>query len=344
MAGENSIRVLPALSATILTAAALYFAGGIFAPVAVSLFVMAIVWPLQKTLEARIPRLFAWLFTLATTIVVISAFAWLIAWSFGMVGRWLLANINRFYALYGLTTEWLDGHGIFVAGQLGERFNVLSLVRLFQDIALRINGLVGFALMVLIFTMLGLLEVGDFRHKLQSFRHGMNADRLLEVATGIARKFRKYLLVRTGASILTGLVVWGFTLALNIELAAAWGVIAFALNYIPVLGPLFATVVPTLFTAAQFESWQMALLVFLGLNVIQFVIGSYLEPRFSGSALAISPFVVVLAVFFWTFLWGIPGAFIGVPVTIAMLSACELSPASRWIATLLAGPPPPDKD
>jgi predicted PurR-regulated permease PerM len=43
-------------------------------------------------------------------------------------------------------------------------------------------------------------------------------------------------------------------------------------------------------------------------------------------------------VFFWTFLWGIPGAFIGVPVTIAMLSACELNPATRWIATLLSGP------
>jgi predicted PurR-regulated permease PerM len=161
---------------------------------------------------------------------------------------------------------------------------------------------------------------------------------MLEATQSISSKFRKYLLVRTFASILTGLVVWAFAWALDIELAAAWGVIAFALNYIPVLGPLIATVLPTLFTAAQFESWQMATYVFLGLNTIQFIIGSYLEPRFSGSALAISPFIVVLAVFFWTFLWGIPGAFIGVPVTIAMLSACELNPSTRWIATLLSGP------
>ena len=338
MAGENQIPVLPALCAAILTAAALYFGSPVFAPVAVSLFVIAIVWPLQKSLESRIPRLFALLLTLAATVVVIFTFGWLITWGLGMVGRWLIANIGRFYVLYGQTTEWLDGHGIFLTSQLGERFNVLALVRMFQDIALRINGLVGFSLMVLIFTLLGLLEVGDFKHKLQALHHGMSADRMLEMTANISRKFRKYLLVRTVASILTGVVVWGFTLALNIELAAAWGVIAFALNYIPVIGPLIATVLPTLFTAAQFESWQMAVVVFLGLNVIQFVIGSYLEPRFSGSALAISPFVVVLAVFFWTFLWGIPGAFIGVPVTIAMLSACELSPASRWIATLLSGP------
>ena len=338
MAEENSINALPVLCAAILTAAALYFGSAIFAPVAVSLFVIAILWPLQKSLESRIPRLIALLLTLAATVVIIGTLASMIAWGIGMVGRWLMANIGRFYVLYGMTTEWLEGHGIRIAGPLSGRFNVLSLVRMFQEVAVRINGLVGFSLMVLIFTMLGLLEVGDFRQKLQALRNGALAERMLAATASISGKFRKYLLVRTLASILTGLVVWGFTFALDIELAAAWGVIAFALNYIPVIGPLIATVLPTLFTAAQFESWQMALLVFLGLNVIQFVIGSYLEPRFSGSALAISPFVVVLAVFFWSFLWGIPGAFIGVPVTIAMLAACDANPASRWIATLLSGP------
>lgn len=297
MAGDKHLPVSPALSATILVAAALYFGSSVFAPVAVSLFVIAIVWPLQKALESRIPRLVALLLTLAATAAVIFSFGWLITWGLGAVGRWLIANIGRFYAIYELTAEWLDGHGIFLSNQIGERFNVLALVRMFQDIALRINGLVGFSVMVLIFTMLGLLEVGDFKRKLQTLRHGLSGERLLEMTTSIARKFRKYALVRTGASILTGVVIWGFTLALNIELAAAWGVIAFALNYIPVIGPLIATVLPTLFTAAQFESWQMAVIVFLGLNVIQFVIGSYLEPRFSGSALAVSPFVVVLAVF-----------------------------------------------
>ena len=59
MAEENSINALPVLCAAILTAAALYFGSAIFAPVAVSLFVIAILWPLQKSLESRIPRLIA---------------------------------------------------------------------------------------------------------------------------------------------------------------------------------------------------------------------------------------------------------------------------------------------
>ena len=89
---------------------------------------------------------------------------------------------------------------------------------------------------------------------------------------------------------------------------------------------------------AQFASWQMALLVFVCLNLIQFLVGSYLEPRVAGNALAMSPFIVLFAVFFWTFLWGLSGAFIGVPIVIAILTICDQHPSSRWIADLLGAP------
>jgi AI-2 transport protein TqsA len=81
----------------------------------------------------------------------------------------------------------------------------------------------------------------------------------------------------------------------------------------------------------------MAVVVFLGLNLIQFLLGSYLEPRVAGATLSISPFMVLFMVFFWAFLWGIPGAFIGVPILIAFLTICEQHQSSQWIATLLSG-------
>jgi AI-2 transport protein TqsA len=109
------------------------------------------------------------------------------------------------------------------------------------------------------------------------------------------------------------------------------------LNYIPFIGPLIATVFPTLFAIAQFESWQLALIIFLCLNLIQFVIGSYFEPRFAGAALSVSPFLILFAVFFWSFLWGIPGAFIGVPIVIAVLAVCEEHESAKWVTTLLSG-------
>ncbi len=82
MTGARPIPVLPAVSATILTAAALYFGSGIFAPVAVSLFLIAILWPMQKALESRIPRLIALLLTLAATVVVLFSFGWMISWGY----------------------------------------------------------------------------------------------------------------------------------------------------------------------------------------------------------------------------------------------------------------------
>ena len=132
------------------------------------------------------------------------------------------------------------------------------------------------------------------------------------------------------------MIVWAFAYFAGLELAAAWGAIAFTLNYIPFLGPFVATVLPTLFAIGQFDSWQMALAVFVGLNLIQFLIGSYLEPLLIGTSLAISPFAVIFSVFFWSFMWGVPGAFIGVPILIAFIIYCEKSPGAKWIAVLLS--------
>jgi predicted PurR-regulated permease PerM len=50
-----------------------------------------------------------------------------------------------------------------------------------------------------------------------------------------------------------------------------------------------------------------------------------------------SPFMVLFAVFFWTFLW-VAGAFIGVPIVIAVLTICEQHASSRWVAELFGAP------
>ena len=64
----------------------------------------------------------------------------------------------------------------------------------------------------------------------------------MRAGSDIAAKFQKYMLVRSMMSVLTGAVIWGVTLLAGLELATAWGVIAFVLNYIPFLGPLVARV------------------------------------------------------------------------------------------------------
>jgi len=328
---------MPSLCATILAAAALYFARSVFAPVAFSMLAIALVWPFQQLLETRIPKLLASTVVILTTLLVIVALAAAVAWGFSMIGEWLVQNTGKFQSLHLNATNWLESHGISVTGFIAERLDVGWIIRFVQDVAGRMRSFAGFFLLVVILTLIGLLEVDEFKHRLQTIDDRAKGRTLLQIAQAIAVKFRKYMLVRSLASVLTGVLIFAFTSFAGLELATAWGIMAFTLNYIPFIGPFIATILPTLFAVVQFESWQMAALIFLGSTLIQFLIGNYLEPRLFGSILDISPYLTVFAVFFWAFLWGVPGAFIGVPVTIALLTCCEAYPSTRWIAMLLSG-------
>jgi len=106
--GDNSaIRGMLAVCATILVCAALYLGSAIFAPVAFSLFVLAIVWPFQRALQTRMPKLFALVFTLLLTLFVLAALGLAVAWGSSQVGHWLLGNLERFQFVYAKSNEWL---------------------------------------------------------------------------------------------------------------------------------------------------------------------------------------------------------------------------------------------
>jgi len=323
--------------AAVLLAGALSLAQAVFAPLAFALFIIAMAWPLQSRLQQRLPRLVALAITMLATMLVVIVFAALVAWAAGRVGRFVVSDAVRLQELYGSLSAWLEGHGIAIASLWSEHFNSDRLIRLAQQVSGRVNTAVSFLIVVFIYVLLGLLEVDETAAKLRSWRHGVLGKVLLVGGEKTAIKLRRYMLVRTLMSVMTGLLVWAFAWITGLPLAAEWGVTAFALNFIPFIGPFIATVFPTIFAMAQFDSWQMVVFVFACLNIIQFVVGSYLEPRFVGNALSISPFLVLFAVFFWTFLWGLSGAFIGVPIAITLLTLCDEHPSTRWISDLFGG-------
>jgi predicted PurR-regulated permease PerM len=324
------------LAAAILVIALLYFAQSVFVPLACSLFAIAVVWPVQSALQRRLPKLLALLITLVLTIFTIVVVGSLTAWGFGKLAQWLFLNAARFQTIYVSWTGWLEGHGIAIVGPIADRFDVTWLLGFVQGLAIRLNSLTGFIVLVFILLVLGLIEVEDFKARLDRPEAQPIGSKILAANRVIGTKLRRFMLVRTLASVMTGVSVWGFTQFAGLELAAAWGAIAFALNYIPFLGPLIVTVFSTLFAIAQFESWKMGVVVFIGLNLIQFIIGSYIEPLLAGASLKTSPFAVIFAVFFWAFLWGLAGAFLGVPILIAFIVYCAEEPSTRWLAALLS--------
>src|ERR1700734_1385101 len=313
-------------------------AADVFAPLALALFIIALVWPLQSWLQARMPALLALAITMTMTVAVCMAFASLVVWGFGRVGVSLLADSARYQALYASAIDWLEDRGISVAGLWSEHFNVGWLVQWAGQITGRVNTTLSFWLIALLYVILGLMEVDDLRRRAQAYLRPETARILLQGSAATAVKIRKYMEVRTLMSVATGVLVGLFAWIAGLPFALEWGVIAFALNYIPFIGPFIATLFPTLLAMPQFATWQAAVGVFVCLNVIQFVVGSYIEPRVSGAVLAMSPSAVLFAVFFWTFLWGLFGAFIGVPIVLAIVTFCSYHPSSRWVSDLLGGP------
>lgn len=342
MPTDISTKVMIGIIAAIMIGACLFLTRSFLAPVAFAFYLVAVVWPVQRRLQRWMSTGFAAVVTVLVSLAVVGAMLSLVVWSFRRVGAWLLANIGRFQALYAQADAWFEAHGFVMAGLITENFDVRWLLRVFQEVSGLLQSLSSFLVVMFLFMILGLLEVGVFRSQLAALRRYDAGRFLIEAGADMAGKMQKHMLVRSVVSLATGAVVWVFTLASGLELALAWGVIAFAMNYIPFIGPFVATLLPTLFALIQLESWRMALFVFLSLNVIQFVSGSYLEPRIAGKALAISPVLVLLAIFLWGFLWGIAGILLAVPFLIAALTLCAHAPSLRWVADLLSGQPRED--
>jgi AI-2 transport protein TqsA len=335
-AGDRTLRLAALICAVLLTLAALWVTRSVMTPVAFALFIIALVWPLQRRLKRQLPQLVAILLTAAVALLAIGVGCWLIVWGFGRIAQWVIANSARLQGLYNHVAELLEQRGLYAAELIAEQFNMSWIVGVIRGIGGSLQGIVTFALVTFIFVILGLLELEPLGRRLGRIGDGAFGATAVDAAAEIAGRLQTYMLVRFGMSVLTGLGFWAFTAAYGLELSREWGVIAFVLNFIPFIGSFVATLLPTLFAAAQYESFSSAVWVFIGLNVVQFVVGSYIEPRVAGAAVSVSPFMVLFAVFFWGMLWGIAGAFIGVPILIALASLCARHPASRAIAIALS--------
>jgi len=312
-------------------------------PVAFALFIMALVWPLQRRLQRRLPQLVAVLITAAVTLIAIGIGCWLIVWGFGRIAQWVIDNSARLQALYTHAADLLEQRGLYAAELFAQQFNMSWIIGVLRGIAGGLQGIITFSLVTFIFVILGLLEIEPLGRRLGHLGSGSFGANAIDAAAEIAGRLQTYMLVRFGMSVLTGLGFWAFTAIYGLNLSREWGVIAFVLNFIPFIGSFIATLLPTLFAAAQYEAFSPAIAIFVGLNIVQFVVGSYIEPRVAGAAVSISPFAVLFAVFFWAMLWGIAGAFIGVPILIALASLCARHPATHAIAIALSDRPAEDR-
>jgi len=95
-------------------------------------------------------------------------------------------------------------------------------------------------------------------------------------------------------------------------------------------------VLPALVAVVQYQELGPILTLVLALSAVQFVIGNFLDPYVMGSSLNLSPFAILISLALWSELWGIPGAFLAVPITAIVTIVFAGFPGTRQVAVLLS--------
>ena len=160
--------------------------------------------------------------------------------------------------------------------------------------------------------------------------------RIREVIETINRRIGSYLALKTLLSILLGAVSWVVMALFGLEFAALWAVLIAFLNFVPYIGSVLGVVFPVLMTIVQFGDFATILSLLLALTAVQFVIGNFLDPYVMGNSLNLSPFAILISLAVWSELWGIPGAFLAVPITAIMTIVFSEFPGTRPMAVLLS--------
>lgn len=156
------------------------------------------------------------------------------------------------------------------------------------------------------------------------------------LVSAISNSLQRYLGVKTLISAMTGLFSYAVFRLLGLEFAETWGVLTFALNFIPSIGSVVAVIFPALVALVQFESLTPFFVIVFGCGMVQFMIGNLLDPALTGRSLNLSTLVVILALMFWSTIWGIIGAFLSVPLTVCLLIIFSHIPATRPVAIMMS--------
>lgn len=329
---------LLAVAATVLVLAFLKWAQVATMPLAFGVFVAVLLWPLQVRLERRLPRRLAFAISVLVLLAVLVGFFAALGWSAGKVAERAPQYADRLDEIASSARQWAASRGLplpegGVSGEAAQQLARRAAMVLYSSLTMIV--------LVLAFAILALLEGHLFREKARrGFRQERHARGVLESAERIVVRFQQYLWARTVVALIQGVSAWLVALALGLDFALVWGLIAMLLNYIPSVGSVLAVIPPTLFATVQFDGWGRPLAVLGAMALLQILLGNFVDPKIEGRFLKLSPVVVLFAIVFWGWLWGVGGALLGVPIMVALVIVFDELPQTRWLAAMLVGDPP----
>ena len=278
-----------------------------------------------------------WIVGLLATVIVVALFS--------ILGNIIENNVSdviqasaRYQASLLALFNKMDAHFHFKGW-----FNVESVLDniSFQTLALNIyamfSSLMSSAVLILLYVAFLFVEQHFFTQKLQSlFPQKTHLDLVNQILSKIIKDTERYLSLKTFVGLLTAVPSYFIMQAVGLDFAAFWALLIFLLNYIPNIGSIIATIFPAFLALLQFEAWWPFTVITVGILVVQFIVGSIIEPKLMGRSLNVSPLVILIALALWGSIWGILGMFLAVPITVIMMIVFAHFETTQPIAVLLS--------
>lgn len=333
------------LIAVVVTGYALYWMRGILTPLALAIFLMVMVDGFARVLAHRVPVLPDW--AALPVALVLSVLA------FGLTVYAVAANAAGFGAelfdaaprLNRVIAQIAHFFGVRVPPTIEELINQLNPIRYFGNVASALQSFGAGATYVLIyFGFLIAARAGVKKKAAALYPDLREREHATAVFVRIRNGVERYLWIQTVTGVIIAVLSWALMAALGLNSSTFWAFLIFVVCYIPVVGGLIASVLPPLFALVQFTTWWQAAALFVGLQVILFVVGNVVLPRMQRDSLNIDPVVVLLSLALWGALWGIIGMFLSTPLTVTAIIILAQFPGTRWIAILLSGDGDPEGD
>lgn len=344
----HSTRILVAAASTIVIIGGLKLAQGFFVPILLAVFIATVSFPITNWLRRRkVPRFFAVLLTVLVDFAFLTGIVVIVISLMGdLEDKWqtkYFPAVNErieeiSLTAVGLLENWQvkDAEGLVrqytnveIPQKLGANLDVFGVG---ANVAWGLISFLGTTLLVLILTVFMLSEARMFGRRKNAIleARGPNFDRFMNSSADIQR----YLAMKTVVSLATGLLAGFLCWAAGLDFFVLWGIVAFTMNFIPVLGSIIAGIPPVIL-AFLVNDAASALAVGIGYISINIFLGNFLEPMLMGRRFGLSTLVVIISVLFWGWIWGPVGMLLAVPLTMVVKVMLENSNELRWISVAI---------
>jgi predicted PurR-regulated permease PerM len=172
---------------------------------------------------------------------------------------------------------------------------------------------------VLIVAIFVLLQREDLRDRLIRLFGSSDLHRTTVAMNDAAYRLSRYFLTQLGINAAFGVITGAGLFFIGVPSPLLWGIIGLLLRFVPYVGAALAAVFPLALAAAVSPDWSMMLWT-AGLYLItEVIMGQVVEPLLYGRSTGLSPFSVVVAATFWTWLWGPIGLILSTPLTLCLV-------------------------